>query len=156
MRIAVALVLCLSLSTTASADAKTNFEEAWARWQSLGITRYSFIYQDEDGGLISPRCGGALIRIGVVSGKAIQPIVVQGTRHCPTGTRGKSIDVEVPNSIDTLFDRMRRWVYDPPTKVELEVTYDSEYGLPLRWRAVKSEITDSDEGFAITNFQKSK
>ena len=48
---------------------------------------------------------------------------------------------------------MRRWVYDPPTKVDLEMTYDAKYGVPTRWSATKPEISDSDEGFAITDFK---
>jgi hypothetical protein len=48
---------------------------------------------------------------------------------------------------------MQRWIYDPPTKVDLEATYDPKYGLPILWRATKPEISDSDEGFAITDFK---
>jgi hypothetical protein len=51
---------------------------------------------------------------------------------------------------------MRRWVYDQSTKVELEMIYDPKYGFPTRWRATKSEITDSDEGFAVTDFEVDK
>jgi hypothetical protein len=48
---------------------------------------------------------------------------------------------------------MRRWLYDPPTKVELEATYDSNHGVPLRWRAVNLEVWDGNEGFTVTDFQ---
>ena len=153
MRSMVGLVALLLSSTTFSADAKIDFEAATARWRSGGFTAYSFTYQDQDVDLISPRCGGALIRVRVVPGRSVQTRVVRGTRHCPLGTRGKAIDVEVPSSIDALFDRMRRWVYDPPTKVDLEMTYDAKYGVPTRWSATKPEISDSDEGFAITDFK---
>jgi hypothetical protein len=156
MRSTVALVASLSLSTLVSADAKFDFEAAIARWRFQVITAYDFTYQDQDGGVISALCGGALIRVSVVPGKSVQPRVIRGNTRCPTGARGKAIDVEVPSSIDALFDRMRRWVYDPPTKVDLETTYDSKYGFPTRWSATKPEITDSDEGFAITDFKINK
>ncbi len=156
MRSTVALIVSLSLSTIASADAKIDFEAAAARWRSQAITAYSFTYQDQDGGVISALCGGALIRVSVDSGKSVQTRVIQGTRHCPTGTTGKAIDVEVPSSIDALFDRIRRWVYDPPTKVDLEITYNPKYGFPTRWSATKLEFADSDEGFAITDFKVNK
>jgi Family of unknown function (DUF6174) len=156
MRSTVALFAALSLTTIVSADAKIDFEAAIARWRSQVVTAYSFTYQDQDGEVISPFCGGALIRVSVVPGKSVQARVIRGTRHCPTGIRGKAIDVEVPSSIDALFDRMRRWVYDPPTKVDLEMTYDPKYGFPTHWSATKPEITDSDEGFAITDFKVNK
>jgi hypothetical protein len=46
--------------------------------------------------------------------KKLIPVVVHGLRHCAKGTSGKAIDVAVPTSIDDLFERMRRWIYDPP------------------------------------------
>ena len=156
MRSTVALFASLSLSTIVSADAKIDFETATARWRSQVITAYSFTYQDQDGGVISAFCGGALIRVSVGSGKSAQTRVIQDTRHCPTGTRGKAIDVEVPSSIDALFDRIHRWIYDPPTNVDLEFTYDPKYGFPTRWSATKLENADSDEGFAITDFKVNK
>lgn len=143
----------LLLSTMAVADPRNDFEQSLALWQSRGVTHYSFNYRDEDGGLISPYCGGATIRVRVASPKKLIPVVVQGVRHCAKGTSGKAIDVAVPTSIDDLFKRMRRWIYDPPTKVDLMITYDPDYGFPVRWRAVKTEISDSDEGFGISDFQ---
>lgn len=153
IRSTVALIASLSLSTLVSADAKIDFEAAIARWRSSVVTAYSFTYQDQDGDVISPFCGGTLIRVRVVPGKSVQTYVLHGNSRCPTGAKGKAIDVEVPNSIDALFDRMRRWIYDPPTKVDLKATYDPKYGFPVRWSATKSEISDSDEGFAITDFK---
>ena len=99
MRSTVALVASLSLSTIGSADAKIDFEAAIARWRSQAITAYSFTYQDQDGGVISAFCVGALIRVSVDSGKSVRTRVIQGTRRCPTGTRGKAIDVEVPSRL---------------------------------------------------------
>ena len=113
LRPIVALVASLALTTEVSADAKIDFETAVARWRSQVVTAYSFTYQDQDGGVVAPRCGGTLVRVTVVQGKSQLTRVIRGTRHCRTGTRGEAIDVEVPSSIDTLFDRMRRWVYDP-------------------------------------------
>jgi hypothetical protein len=156
MRVVIPVLAHLLLSTLAIADPRTAFEQARARWRSQGVMAYSFNYQDQDSDVVAPYCAGALIRVRVAPGKAIEPVVVKGARHCPKGTRGRSIDVEVPKSIDALFDRMRRWLYDPPTKVDLEVTYDSSHGVPLRWRAVKPDISDSDEGFTVTDFQLSK
>lgn len=153
MRFLVAVLTSLLLVTIVSADEKSDYEAAIARWRSQGVTAYSFTYQDQDGDVISPYCGGALIRVSVVPGRSAQVRVIRGTSHCPTGTRGKAIDVEVPSSIDELFGRMRRWVYDPPTKVDIETTYDPKYGFPIRWIATKAEISDSDEGFAITDFK---
>jgi hypothetical protein len=156
IRVVVPVFVYLLLSTMAIADPRSDFEQARARWQSRGITGYSFNYQDKDSELIAPHCGGAVIRVRVGSGAVFRPIVVNGVRHCAKGASGKSIDLEVPKSIDDLFERIRRWIYDPPTRVDLEVTYDAEYGFPLRWSAVKPEISDSDEGFAITDFQITK
>ena len=153
MRYTVALIASLSLSTLVSADAKMDFEAAIALWRSNMVTTYSFTYQDQDGDVISPFCGGALIRVRVAPGKSVRAHVLHGNSRCPTGTAGKAIDVKVPNSIDALFDRMHRWIYDPPTKVELEATYDLKYGFPIRCSATKLEISDSDEGFAITDFK---
>jgi hypothetical protein len=92
----------------------------------------------------------------VAPGKEFQPVVVRGVRHCAKGTHGKSIDFEIPSSMDELFARIRRWIYEPPTKVDLEVTYDCCYGIPLRWSALKPEISDSDEGFVVNDFQVSR
>ena len=156
MRVAILVLAHLSLPTMVIADPRTDFEQARTRWESLRVIAYSFNYQDQDSDVVSPYCGGALIRVRVAPGKAIQPVVLKGARRCPKGTRGRFIDVEVPKSIDALFDRMRRWLYDPPTKVNIEVTYDSRYGIPLSWRAVKPDISDSDEGFTVTNLQLGK
>ena len=153
MHLVYSVLGCLLLSTMAVADARTDFEKSLARWRSRGVIHYSFNYRSEDGGVISPHCGGATIRMSVAPPKKPIPAVVRGVRHCAKGTSGKAIDVAVPTSIDDLFERMRRWIYDPPTKVDLEITYDPDYGFPIRWRAVKTEISDSDEGFAITYFQ---
>lgn len=156
MRVAILVLAHLSLSTMVMADPRTDFEQARARWESQRVNAYTFNYQDQDSDVVSPYCAGALIRVRVAAGKAVQPVVLKGTRRCPKGTRGKSIDVEVPKSIDALFDRIRRWLYDPPTPVNIEVTYDSRYGIPLSWKAVKPDISDSDEGFTVTDLQLGK
>lgn len=156
MRVAISVLALLSLPTVSIADSRTDFEQAQALWQSQGVTAYSFSYQSQDSDVVSPYCAEALIRVRVAPGRAIESVVVRGVKHCPRGTRGRSIDVEVPKSIDALFDRMRRWLYDPPTKVDLEATYDSKYGVPLRWRASKPEISDGDEGFTVKDFQIGK
>jgi hypothetical protein len=134
-------------------DARLDFEQARARWLSQGIAAYSFDFQDRDDDVVSPHCGRAVIRVRVARGKIFRPVVVRGVRRCAKGTSGESIDVLVPNSMDDLFERMRRWIYEPTTKVDLEVTYDSNYGIPLRWSAAKPEISDSDEGFAVFHFR---
>jgi hypothetical protein len=133
MRIAIGAIICLALAAPLWADPNTDLERTLARWHSQRVTGYSFTYQDQDVDLVSPRCGGALIRIRVVPARVIPLIVVRGTSACPTGTRGKSIDVQLPASIEDLFSRIHRWAYNPPTKVEITATYDLEYGVPLRW-----------------------
>jgi hypothetical protein len=117
----------------AVADPRNDFEESLALWHSRDVTHYSFNYRDEDGGLVSAYCGGATIRVRVASPKKLIPVVVRGVLHCVKGTSGKAIDVAVPTSIDDLFERIRRWIYDPPTKVDLMITYDPGYGFPVRW-----------------------
>lgn len=93
----------LLLSTMAVADPRNDFEQSLARWQSRDVIHYSFNYRAEDGGFISPHCGGATIRVRVASPKKLMPVVVRSVRHCAKGTSGKAIDVAVPTSIDDLF-----------------------------------------------------
>jgi hypothetical protein len=100
MRVAVPVLACLLLSTLAIADSRTDFEQARARWQSQGVTTYSFNYQNQDSDIVGWYSAGALIRVRVAPGKAVRPVVVKGGKNCPKGTRGRSIDVEVPKSID--------------------------------------------------------
>lgn len=148
-----AVLIQMLLGTIALADPRSDLEAARARWQSLGATDYVFSYRDQDADVISPRCGGALIRVRVAASKTIHPVVIRGSRRCPKGTQGRFIDVHVPESMDVLFERMRKWLDNRPTRVEIEANYDPTYGIPVRWSAVKPDLSDSDEGFTVSDFR---
>ena len=153
MRYPAFLILSTLLPGISFADTATDFEAAIARWHTLHISNYSFLYEDGGDGLISPHCAGTKIRVHVRRGVTSLPVVVAGRTHCPAGTRGSRIGIQVPATIEDVFKTIQRYVYKPPTPVELTVTYDSKYGVPLSYYAAKTEISDSDEGFTISRFE---
>jgi hypothetical protein len=61
-----------------------------------------------------------------------------------------------PRTIEALFAIVERQVKLGPEAVRLEVKYDPSFGFPVHLRAEKIGITDSDEGFEITNFSPGK
>jgi hypothetical protein len=135
------------------ADAAADFDAAAARWKASGLRTYSFEYQYDSGDVVAPYCATATIWVRVIKGTGTEPVVVKGSRHCPVGTRGRrSIDVAIPETIDAVFDTMRRYVHNPPTPVEVKATLDSKYGFPTLYFVSKLEVSDSDEGFRISNF----
>ena len=135
------------------ADAGADFDAAAARWKASGLQSYSFEYQYDSGDVVVPYCATATIRVRVIKGASTEPVVVKGSRHCPVGTRGRrSIDVAIPETIDALFDTMRRYVHNPPTPVEVKATFDSKYGFPILYFVSKLEVLDSGEGFRVSHF----
>jgi hypothetical protein len=147
------LALLTVTSQLAAADQAADFGAAVARWRSLGVTNYSFHYRLGGADLIAPWCSDADIEVKVESGVGGVPVVVRGNARCPAGTRGHKIGFKVPRTIDAAFDEIRRYLYNPPTPVEITVTYDAKYGVPLKYYVTKLEISDSDEGFEISGFR---
>jgi Family of unknown function (DUF6174) len=150
---AAVFILGALLPANSPANEAEDFNAAVERWHALKISNYSFVYEEGGAVLIAPYCAGTKIRVRVRHGASSSPVVVAGHAHCPTGTRGARIDVTVPATIDDAFEAIRRYVFNPPTPVELTVTYDSKYGVPLSYYAAKTEISDSDEGFKISKFE---
>jgi hypothetical protein len=154
MRPSIFLAFAIFLMGDSMAGPVDDFESAVARWHAASITNYTFSYIDAGADMIAPKCAGAVIRVSVRDGLSGTPVVTKGTSHCPSGTRGrKAIQIDVPPTIEAVFATIRRYLYRPPTPAEITATYDSRYGVPLSYHAVKTEISDSDEGFVIRDFK---
>jgi hypothetical protein len=151
-RLCSLIMLMVSPSLCVGSDLAANFDVAFARWKSAAIQDYVFTYQESGAVLIVPYCAGAKIRVTVKHGVGSAPIVIRGTNKCPAGTRGRSIDLEVPKTIDEAFQAVRRYIFEAPTPVEVTVSYDPSYGFPLKYYVTKLELSDSDEGFEISKF----
>jgi hypothetical protein len=148
------ILLMVSPSLCFGSDLAADFDVALARWKSAAVQDYVFTYQESGAVLIMPYCAGAKIRVTVKHGVGGAPIVMRGTRRCPAGTRGRSIDLDVPKTIDEAFQAVRRYIFEAPTPVEVNVSYDPTYGYPLKYYVTKLEISDSDEGFEISKFSR--
>jgi hypothetical protein len=149
----IVLALCIAAPGIGCAsDLVSDFDMALSRWKSAAIENYTFTYEDNGGGLITPKCGDAQFKLKVRKGVGGIPVVARGGRRCPVGTRVRAADLDIPVTIDEAFNAIRRYIKDPPTPVQVTVTYDSKYGYPLTYSAVKLEISDSDEGFLVANF----
>jgi hypothetical protein len=154
MRLAAALLLSGVIATeVAHADADSDFRNAYAIWRSRAETSYSFDFSLRDEVVVAPPCGGATIRVVVKNGVPNKKVVVKGTPRCRTGTSGKAIGFDVPNTLEAVFDRMRRYIYSPPLKVAVSATYDAVTGVPITYHVKKLEFEDDDEGFAISNYR---
>jgi hypothetical protein len=153
MRLLVMLVMCfVAPAIGVAGNLASDFDVALARWNSAAIQNYTFTYEDNGGGLITPICGGAQFKLTVRKGVGGTPVVIRGTKRCPVGTRVRAADLDIPVTIDEAFNAIKRYIRDPPTPVRVTVTYESQYGYPLTYSAEKLEISDSDEGFVIAHF----
>jgi hypothetical protein len=149
-----ALALWYALPSSATADPASEFEVALAKWRVAALKSYSFVYEWSGGVPIAPRCANAKIRVVVRNGVSSTPVVAQGSKRCPRGTRGeKAIGFSVPDTVDAAFAEMRRYIHEPPTPTRISATYDPALGVPLTYYAEKLEITDNDEGFRMSSFK---
>jgi hypothetical protein len=155
MRHLVALAIALSISFSAAADQKSEYDGALAKWRASGVRDYTFTFQWDGAVVIAPACADATIKVRVRNGVGGTPIVVRGNSRCPRGTRGvKSIGFAVPNTIDGAFGEMLRYIANPPTPVRIAASYDEAYGFPSSYYVEKLEFEDNDEGFKITSFKE--
>lgn len=153
----VAITFALTLGLPATADQRSDYESALAKWRSTGLQNYTFTYQWHGAVAIAPACADATIRVRVRNGVGDTPTVVRGSSRCPPGTKGvKSIGFAVPATIDEAFIEMNRYISNPPTPVRITTTYDGTYGVPTSYFVEKLEFDDSDEGFKITSFEVAK
>jgi Family of unknown function (DUF6174) len=155
-RLCFSLLLLLCASVCLSADAAADFNVALAQWRTAAVQDYVFTYRDIGAGLIAPYCAGAQIEVRVKRAVGLSAVVVRGQEKCPAGTRGRSIGLEVPKTIDDAFRAVRRYIFEPPTPVKVSVSYDPIYGYPLKYYVAKLEYSDSDEGFEISKFAASR
>lgn len=154
MRRLACFVLLLSTTPLAVASPAADFDAAVAKWRAAGVRNYTFTYKWEGGVIFAPKCADALIRVRVRNRVSASPVVVRGNRRCPKGIRGaKTIGFGVPATIDDAFEEMRRYIFEPPTKVRVTASYDAAYGIPLSYYVEKLELTDNDEGFKIGDFE---
>jgi hypothetical protein len=152
LRIVLLVLAAVCAPGLSAADQRSDFESAFTKWRSANIRNYTFVYVAGGAVLVAPKCGDAQIRVRVRNGISAPPVVVKGARHCPAGTRGRSIDFDVPATIEDAFGEIRRYLYDPPTPVRITVSYDPTYGVPLNYYAEKLKFQDNDEGFKIVKF----
>jgi hypothetical protein len=59
-------------------DRVSDFDMALSRWKSAAIENYTFTYEDNGGGLITPKCGDAQFKLKVRKGVGGIPVVVSG------------------------------------------------------------------------------
>jgi len=114
---------------------------------------YSFAWRDSGGVPFAPPCVGATIRVRVMTGKRVSPVVEHGTARCPRGLRGeRAIGLDVPTSIESAFAQMKRLIDAGPDAVKISAVYDPDLGIPLKFSAEKLQMEDNDEGFEIVGF----
>jgi hypothetical protein len=156
MRAAKFLAVTL-LALAADADELSDFRAAQERWKSIGAQSYTYIYQWHGAVVVAPPCAGAKIRVQVETDAPTAPIVIKGTRACPTGTKGeKTIGLSVPLRIEDAFAEMRRYIETPPVRAKITVRYDEQTGVPLEYYVEKLDISDNDEGFLISDLRLRK
>jgi hypothetical protein len=157
VRLGIALAMLILTSGIVRADAASDLSAARAMWKTMSVTTYSFVYTEHGDIMIAPPCNWGVLRTHVKNGRPTLSIVLSGLGLCPTGSvlpaseRGSA-----PRTIEALFAIVERQVKLGPTVVRLEVSYDPSYGLPVHLRAEKLGMSDSDEGFEITDFSPGK
>jgi hypothetical protein len=62
----------------------------------------------------------------------------------------------VPKTIDAALEQMRRYIENPPVRTRVTVTFDAVTGVPTRYHVQNLEFEDSDEGFWISHFERTK
>jgi hypothetical protein len=157
VRLVAALTLLALTPGVVRADAAGDLSAARDRWKTASITTYSFVYADHGDTMIAPPCNWDVLRTHVKNGRPTLSVVLSGMGLCPIGTvlpaseRGNA-----PRTIESLFAIVDRLVKFGPEAVRLEVKYDPSYGFPVHLRAEKIGMSDSDEGFEITEFSPGK
>jgi hypothetical protein len=146
------LIAIACIPAVTAADQREDFESALAKWQATRINRYTFVYEEGGAVVVAPKCGGMPIRVRVRDGVSTPPVVVKGDYRCPAGTRGRRLDVTVPKTVDDAFASIRRYIFDPPTRVRVTVAYDANLGVPISYYVEKLDFYDNDEGIKITKF----
>jgi len=120
----IMLVMCFAAPAIGVAgDLASDFDVALARWKSAAIQNYTFTYEDNGGGLITPICGGAQFKLTVRKGVGRTPVVIRGAKRCPVGTRVRAADLDIPVTIDEAFNAIRRYIRGKrPPKSPLSTT----------------------------------
>jgi Family of unknown function (DUF6174) len=139
-----------------SADAASDLFAARELWRAASISTYSFVYTSRNAVMIAPPCNWDVLRTRVRKGKATLSVVISGIGICPPGTVLSKSQLEyVSRTFEDLFADVERLLRLGPEVTTLDVKYDPLYGFPVHLRAEK-RLSDSDEGFEITDFSPAK
>jgi len=147
------MALFALIPSVVGADAASDLPAARAKWKVAAIATYSFVYTDKGDMMIAPPCAWYILRTHVRNGKPSLSVIVGGGGSCPPGTvLPKSERENAPRTIEALFVIVERVLNLGPAIARVEVKYDPKYGFPVHLSAEKIGISDSDEGFEITDF----
>ena len=156
MQIRAVLWIFILAAKTVLADPSSDFNAAKNRWRSASIANYAFTYIDRSDRLVAPKCNVDLVRTRLKGRNSSRSIVLSGLGECPSGSRlPASKRSDIPRTIDGAFAMVEKFLRFSPSEASVEVIYDPVYGFPSHAYATSS-MTDSDEGFDISDFSPTR
>ena len=140
------------LSPLAYANVSQALAAARTKWDSLGVGNYSFVYSGAGSNIVPYQCIPYSMRSTVKNGRPRLSTLLDGHGQCDIGGRPPKY-WHWPRTVEELFAAVERLASFDPEEVRLAVEFDLVTGIPVHMRAEMLQITDSDEGFDITEMK---